>query len=78
MNTPKDIILPAGKTCVLVDNGSVMLLKDAPADKPTRIFTAWDATIYNTNASALADIKVKGWKYTPAPIAPELPKHPIK
>ena len=75
MATPKDIILPAGKTCVLVDAGSVMLLKDAHADKPTRIFTAWDATIYDTNALALEDIKAKGWKYNSAPATP---KPPIK
>lgn len=59
MATPYDLILPAGKTCVLVDAGTVMLLKDAPADKPTRIFTAWASTIYDTNAARLKDIELK-------------------
>jgi hypothetical protein len=76
MANPYDLILPAGKTCVLVDAGTVMLLKDAPADKPTRIFTAWASTIYDTNAAALADIKAKGWKYTQA-LAPKVPA-PVK
>jgi hypothetical protein len=71
--TPYDIPLPAGKTCVLVDAGSVQLVKDAPAEKAVRIYTAWESHIYDSNAAALADIATKGWKYVPAKAAPSIP-----
>jgi hypothetical protein len=72
--TPYDIILPAGKTCVLVDANTVQIVKDAPADKSIRIFTSWESHVYDTNAAALADITAKGWKHTPAiPTAPTIP-----
>jgi len=72
MASPYDLILPAGKTCILVDAGSVVLLKDAGAE-PVRIFTAWESHIYDSNAAALADIAAKGWKYVPAKAAPVVP-----
>jgi hypothetical protein len=72
MANPTDVILPAGKTCVLVDAGSVQLVKDAGASA-TRIFTAWESHIYDSNAAALADIAAKGWKYVPAKAAPVVP-----
>ena len=74
MSNPAEIVLPAGKTAVLVDKGAVILVKDAEADKPTRIFTAWETHIYNSNADALTDIKTKGWKYTPVITSKFAPK----
>lgn len=61
---PKDTIVPAGKTVVLVDdNKNVTLLKST--DKQIRIFTQWSVNIYADQPTALADITAKGWKYTP-------------
>jgi len=71
--TPYDITLPAGKTAVLIENGTVQVVKDAPSEKAVRIFTAWESHIYDSNAAALADIAAKGWKYVPAKAAPSIP-----
>jgi hypothetical protein len=72
MTSPYDLIIPAGKTGILVNAGSVVLLKDAGTE-PVRIFTAWESHIYDSNAAALADIASKGWKYVPAKAAPSIP-----
>jgi len=72
MTIPYDFIIPAGKTGILVNGGSVVLLKDAAAE-PVRIYTAWESHLYDSNAAALADIAAKGWKYVPAKAAPVVP-----
>ena len=61
---PKDYAIKAGVTVVLVnEKKQVTMFKSATAD--IRVFTSWEVFTYADQATAEADIKAKGWAYTP-------------
>jgi len=63
---PRDVIIQAGKVVVLVNDANLVMMYKL-ATKPIRIFTAYAINTYADEATAQADIKAKGWKYTPEP-----------
>lgn len=59
---PSDITVPAGKTFILLNGTTVMLLKSVTAD--TRIFTNWVVNQYPDLATAQSAITTNKWSYT--------------
>jgi len=68
---PVSVVIPAGKTVLLLNGTNVVLLKSMSAR--TVVWTGWTVKTYDDMASAEADIAANKWtvnKTTTEPISP--------